>query len=303
MVEKRQNPEEPPLELDEPIHVEDCKTPACIAHHLSNTIMLAKAKTGFSRLFILGFLAGVYVGFGGEIATVVGQDPANMLGSGIIRMISGAVFTVALVLIIIAGGELFTGNTLIMLSLLERKTTINLLLRNWVIVYAANFIGAIFIIIILYLTGLWAQSNFLGSVAGLKIAALKVNLTFVEAFTRGILANWLVCLAIWMSVATRQVIGKIFAVFFPILTFAASGYEHCIANMYFITKGLFLKTMPQVVNAANLSQNELANLTVSGFIFNNLIPVTLGNIFGAVIFVACLYWFVFLKGRTPVEIK
>lgn len=295
-----ENPKKlPPLELDEHIEIQDCKTPACIAHQLSNTIMLAKARTGFSRLFILGFLAGVYVGFGGEVATVVGQESANILGSGLMRMISGGVFTVALILIIIAGGELFTGNTLILLSVLERRTTPELLFRNWVIVFFSNFLGAAFIVTILYLTNLWTQSNFFGAISGLQIAVYKVNLTFIEAFTRGVLANWLVCLAIWMSVASRQVIGKVVAVFFPIMAFAASGYEHCIANMFFVTKGLFLRNIPEVVAASGINSSELTNLTFSGFVFYNLIPVTLGNILGAIIFVVLLYWFVFLKDRIP----
>jgi len=295
--EKKPRNDFPPLEFDEHIQIQDCKTPACIAHQLSNTIMLAKTKTGFSRLFILGFLAGVYVGFGGEISTVIGQETSTILGSGLTRVLAGSVFTVALILIIIAGGELFTGNTLILLSVLEKRTTINLLLRNWIIVYFSNFCGALFIVFLLNLTGLWTDNNFLASVSGLKLATSKVNITFLEAFTRGILANWLVCLAIWLSVASRLVIGKIIAILFPITTFAASGYEHCIANMYFVTKGLFLKNIPEIVSAANLSSHELSKLTTSGFIFHNLIPVTLGNILGAIIFVAFLYWFVFLKGR------
>lgn len=287
----------PPLELNEDIHIQDCKTPACIAHQLSNTIMLAKANTGFSKLFILGFLAGVYVGFGGEVATLISQDTTEILGSGITRVLSGSVFTVALVLIIIAGGELFTGNTMILLSLLEKQTTLRLLLRNWYIVYASNFLGAVFIILILYFTNLWTQNNLIAAATGLKIAVSKVNLTFVEAFTRGLLANWLVCLAIWMSVASRQVVGKILAVFFPIMTFAAVGYEHCIANMFFITKGLFLKTIPEVTITSGISTDKLESLSVSSFIINNLVPVTLGNVFGAVIFVVLLYWFVYLKNR------
>lgn len=301
MAEEKDKNKFPPLELDEHIQIQDCKSPACIAHQLSNTIMLAKAHTGFAKLFILGFLAGVYVGFGGEIATIVAQDATGgVLGIGLTKVLSGIAFSTALILIIIAGGELFTGNILILLSVLERRTTLGLLFRNWGIVYFSNFLGAAFIILLLHLTNLWSHTNFLDAVSGLKIAAYKTNLGFVEAFTRGLLANWLVCLAIWLSVASRLVIGKIFAVLFPIFTFAASGYEHCIANMFFITKGLLLKTYPHVVAASGLKQAQLENLSISGFIFKNLIPVTLGNIFGAMIFVALLYWFVFLKDR-PVK--
>lgn len=295
---KEEKATQAPLEINDDIPIQDCKTPACIAHQLSNTIMLAKAHTSFIKLFILGFLAGVYIGFGGEIATLVLQDAGGAIGTGLLKVISGGVFTVALILIIIAGGELFTGNTLILLSVLEKRTTISLLFRNWFIVYLANFSGTIFIVLLLYFTGLWEQNNFHASVASLKIAALKVNLSFIEAFTRGILANWLVCLAIWMSVASRLVIGKIMVIFFPILTFAAVSFEHCIANMYFVPKGLILKNIPEVVQAAHIPAEKLANLTIPGFIINNLIPVTLGNIFGAIIFVALLYWFVFLKDKT-----
>lgn len=298
MSEKRENQDRiPGLDLDEDVQIQDCKTPTCIARHLSNTIMLAKAHTPFSKLFILGFLAGIYVGFGGEIAAVVNQQSASILGFGVIKVISGALFSIALILILIAGGELFTGNTLMLLSVLERRTTIKLLLRNWAIVYSSNFVGAIFIVFLLYLSGLWTDNNMISAALGLKVAVAKTHLTLLEAFIRGILANWLVCLAIWMSMASRQVIGKVVVMVPPIIIFAACGYEHCIANMYMITKGLFLKTLPEVVNTSGLSPDMLNSLSVQSFIFNNLIPVTLGNIFGAVIFVACLYWFVFLKGR------
>lgn len=278
------------------VFVTDCHSPSCIAKQLSNTIMTTKAHSTFTKLFILGILAGVYVAFGAEFATTVTQDSARFLGYGVTKLLSGFAFSIGLMLVIIAGGELFTSNNLIMLSVLENKTNIKNLLRNWVIVYFSNLLGSLLIAFLIFYSDLWNQNHLMPAITALKIATLKVNLTFTEAFIRGILCNWLVCIAVWMSVASKQVIGKIFAIFFPIVAFVACGYEHCIANMYYIPKALLLKNVPGLIEHSGIAAAQFAHLTIPGFIKYNLIPVTLGNITGAVIFVAFLYWFVYLKG-------
>lgn len=268
----------------------DCKNPPSVAETLTNKVMVDKANASFLKLCVLGILAGVYIGFGAEIATLVAQDAAKYVGFGLAKILSGALFSVGLMIVVIAGAELFTGNVLIVLSCLEKKTTLKALFRNWIIVYFANFAGSLLLVLIIFSTKLWQQNDFLFGATALKIAAAKVNLSFVEAFTRGILCNWLVCLAIWMAEASRKVIGKIFAIFFPIMIFVALGFEHSVANMFFIPKGIILKTVPEVVNASGLTHENLAALTSSGFLQNNLIPVTLGNIVGATVFVAFMYW-------------
>jgi len=273
----------------------ECRTPATVADTLSRTVCVKKTNESVLRLSVLGILAGVYIGFGAQLATMVTHDLAGFLGVGMAKFMSGAVFSVGLMLVVIAGAELFTGNNLIFLSLLDRQVGTVKLLRNWGIVYFANLAGSLLLVALMYWSGLWKTNNAAVGIAALKIADAKVNLSFLEAFARGILCNWLVCLAVWMAVSARDVVGKIFAVFFPIMAFVASGFEHSIANMYFIPMGLALKW--DVITAAGLT-DTFANLTVGGMIVRNLIPVTIGNILGGAFFVSTLYWIVYIrKGR------
>ena len=180
-------------------------------------------------------------------------------------------------------------------AVIEKKTSFMKLLRNWSIVYLGNFVGSIILAALIYFSGCSHNSHEALGVMGLTTAYSKASLPLVEAFTRGILCNWLVCLAIWMASSSRHVIGKIFAIFFPIMTFVASGYEHSIANMYFLTNGLFLKHTPAVVAASGLTADQLSHFTWQTCLFNNLIPVTLGNIVGAMVFVVLLFWTAYLR--------
>jgi formate/nitrite transporter len=194
-------------------------------------------------------------------------------------------------LVVIAGAELFTGNNLIMASVLGGYTKLSKLLRNWGIVFVANFLGSLLLVGIMYGSGLWKGGDMEIGIKALAIANGKVNLPFWEAFFRGIGCNWLVCLAVWMMLSARDVTGKIWAAFFPIMAFVATGFEHCVANMYFIPMGIFLKGTEVVVKAGL----DLVNLTWGGFIVRNLIPVTIGNIIGGSVFVALLYWSVYQR--------
>lgn len=265
----------------------ECKTPATIADSLTRTVCVKKTQQSVLNMTILGLFAGVYIGFGAQLATLVTHDAAAFLGLGMAKLIGGAVFSVGLMLVVIAGAELFTGNNLILLSVLDRQVRVRALLRNWTIVYFANFAGALLLVLLMYWSGLWETGGGAVGAAAVKLADAKVNLTFLEAFARAVLCNWLVCLAVWMAVSARDVIGKIFAIFFPIMAFVASGFEHSIANMYFIPMGLALK-------GQGLFEAS-ANLTVGGMIVKNLIPVTLGNIVGGAFFVAALYWVVYVR--------
>jgi formate/nitrite transporter len=274
----------------------EAKSPAAVAESVAQKVGVGKATASWFNLAVLGILAGVYIGFGAALATTVTFDSSNFLGAGVSKLLAGSVFSVGLMLVVIAGAELFTGNNLIMASVLGGHTRLSKLFRNWIIVYIANFVGSMLLVGIMYGTKLWTVSNAAtGSTIGIKAlstANAKVNLTFWAALFRGIGCNWLVCLAVWMALSSRDVTGKIFGIFFPIMAFVAMGYEHCIANMYFIPMGIFLK------NTAMAAQSglDLTNLTWwGGFVVRNLIPVTIGNIIGGSIFVALLYWSVYQR--------
>ena len=271
----------------------ECKNPATVADSLTRTVCVAKTQASALKLTILGIFAGVYIGFGAELAIMVTHDMASFLGVGMAKLIGGAVFSVGLMLVVIAGAELFTGNNLIFLSVLDRQVGVSRLLRNWTIVYFANLVGSLLLVLLMYWSGLWKTDGGLVGAKALAIANGKVNLTFLQAFARGIMCNWLVCLAVWMAVSARTVVGKVWAIFFPIMAFVASGFEHSVANMFFIPMGLVMKGQTAIVATAGLA-DKLSHLTIGGMVMN-LIPVTLGNIIGGAFFVATLYWVVYLR--------
>ncbi|MDD5449808.1 MAG: formate/nitrite transporter family protein [Candidatus Omnitrophica bacterium] len=270
----------------------DCRAPATIADSLSRSICVQKVNASVFKLIILGILAGVYIGFGACLATLVGHDAAKYFGLGFARLITGAVFSVGLMLVVIAGAELFTGNNLMLMSVLDKRAPLGKMFYKWGIVFLANFIGSLFLAYLYYKTNLWKMGDMAVGLSALKIANTKVSLTFMEALTRGILCNWLVCLAVWMAIASREVVGKIFAILFPIMAFVALGFEHSVANMYFIPLGIFLKASNLFIDPAL----NLSGLTWNAFLVNNLVPVTIGNIIGGAIFVGLLYWTVYIKG-------
>jgi formate/nitrite transporter len=270
----------------------DCRTPATIADNLSRSICVQKVNASVFKLIILGILAGVYIGFGACLATLIGHDAAKYIGLGLSRFVAGAVFSVGLMLVVIAGAELFTGNNLMLMSVLDKRASLYKMLYKWLIVFVANFLGSVFLAYLFYKTNLWKMGDMAVGLSALKIANVKVGLTFAEALTRGILCNWLVCLAVWMAIASREIVGKIFAIFFPIMAFVALGFEHSIANMYFIPMGIFLKGSGVFTDPAL----KLSALTWSSFLLKNLIPVTIGNVIGGAIFVGLLYWIVYVRG-------
>lgn len=255
----------------------------------------SKCKLTWHQTAILGFFAGAYIAFGASLATMVGNDVSKYLGVGMQKLIMGGTFSVGLMLVVIVGAELFTGNNLIVISACTGHSKWSRLFRNWFWVYVFNFVGSVFLAWLVFASGLWKVNGYNVGVFALKIAAGKTSLGFWQALVRGILCNWLVCLAVMMATASKSVVGKIFGIFFPITAFVASGFEHSVANMYFIPMGLFMKTQDAVVQAANLSTDKLNNLTFfGGFLWRNLVPVTIGNIIGGAFFVSFLY-FVALK--------
>jgi formate/nitrite transporter len=253
-----------------------------------------KSELQILPMLLLGMLAGVYIGFGAELCTMVTHDLSKYLGVGFAKFVGGSVFTVGLMLVVLAGAELFTGNCLMLTGVLAGKVSVNGMLRNWFFVFFANFAGSILLVIIMYYSNLWKVGNLGVGAAALVTAVGKVNLSFSEAFCRGIACNWLVCLAVWLAIAGKDAISKIFGVYFPIMAFVASGFEHSVANMYFIPMGLFLKGNAAVVSAAGLTE-AVNNLTWSKFLVENLVPVTLGNIIGGAFFVGGVYYFAYLR--------
>jgi formate/nitrite transporter len=238
-----------------------------------------------SRTVVLSLLAGFYIAFGAELATVVTSDAATHLGLGISRLLGGSVFSLGLMLVVICGAELFTGNSLLAKAALQGRITWGKVAENWGVVILGNLVGSLFFAWLMTETGLW-RSGQIGTHA-VGIAAAKCQLDFWPAFVRGILCNWLVCLAVFMATAARDIAGKLLACYAPIMAFVASGFEHNVANMYFIPAGLFID---RALGA------QTAGLTWGNFLLGNLVPVTLGNIVGGVVFVAFAYWFVHLKG-------
>lgn len=272
-------------------------SPAEIAEKLVES---GRKKTGFPayKLLLLGILAGAFIAF-----AAAGSNAAvhTIESAGIAKALAGAIFPAGLMMVVVTGAELFTGNALIIISCLEKQARWISLLRNWFFVYIGNFIGAIIVVIFVYLSG---QYNLSGGMLGgytVKIAAGKMGLSFVNAFFMGLLCNWLVCMAVLMSNAARDTAGKLLAIFFPIWLFIASGFEHSIANMYYIPAGIIAKAEKLWADQAILlgvTESGLDGLAWGAFITKNLIPVTLGNIVGGTLFAGVIYWASYLyRGR------
>jgi formate transporter len=254
-----------------------------------------KAEAPVLTTFILAILAGAFIAMGAIFATTVATGTSAVWPFGVTKLIMGLVFCLGLVLVIVGGAELFTGNNLIVMAWASGKVSTKGLLQNWVIVYIGNFIGSLGTAILVVLS---KQYTFGGGSIGetaLQIANGKVGLGFLQAIALGLLCNILVCLAVWLTFSARSTVDKILAIIFPISAFVAAGFEHSVANMYFIPMGLLIKMFdPNFVTQTGL---ELSNLTWGGFFLNNLLPVTIGNIIGGSIFVAAVYWSVFLRHK------
>ena len=257
---------------------------------------IAKSNRDFFSTLTLAVMAGLFIGLGAAFFTYVIHG--STLSVGLTKLIGGSVFSLGLILVIITGAELFTGNNLIVMAFVSRKITFGQLLRNWGIVFAGNLVGSLIVVFFILLSGqLTAGGGVVGAKA-LTIANGKVNLTFLEAVSRGILCNILVCLAVYLCFSGRSVTDKILAIIFPITAFVALGFEHSIANMYFIPVGILLKNNSEVLAAVQNIQGvapDLSNLSIYGLIVSNLLPVTIGNIIGGTFFVGIVHWFLFLR--------
>jgi len=270
--------------------VPDAYQPAQMVCRLEDTCTTKTSRDTLSTA-LLGILAGFFIGLGAVFCTLVTTDIG--LGFGLGKLLGGLAFSLGLILVVIAGSELFTGNSLIVAPWLSTRVSGSALLRNWGIVYFANFAGALILVAIMFHTQFWALDGYGVGANALMIASGKTSLAFVPALCRGIMCNVLVCLAVWMCLAARSVTEKILAIVFPITAFVACGFEHSIANMFFIPMGIAMAGQVEVVQAAGLTASQIANVTVLGLV-QNLIPVTIGNIIGGTS-VGIIYWLIFLR--------
>jgi formate transporter FocA len=264
---------------------------------------VAKASMGWRNMLLLSILAGAFISLGAIFSTTVTAGAAQQLPFGVVRLLGGLVFCLGLILVVIAGAELFTGNNLIVMAWSSKKITTHQLLRNWAIVYLGNLTGAVLTALLMLYTGQYKFGNGLIGLNALNIANAKCSLGFFEAFMLGIMCNALVCLAVWLCFSARTTTDKILSIIFPITAFVAAGFEHCIANMYFIPIGILVnKTAPDSFwSSIGKSAEDFANLTWENFLVTNLLPVSIGNIIGGAVLVGLVYWFVYIR-RPSVQI-
>lgn len=277
---------------------------------------IKRAATDPVTLLVLSVLGGAFIAFGAIFATTVtagsvaiaSPDGAATLSAGlpygIVRLLTGLAFTLGLILIIVGGAELFTGNTLIVMAWASGKVKTRDLLSNWALAFAGNCAGAVGAAALLFFTTQYTFGNGAVGLVALNTAHAKTSLAFVAALTLGIMCNALVCLAVWMCFGARTTIDRVVTIIPPIAAFAAAGFEHSIANAYFIPVGLFIKAgaPDSFWQAIGKSAADFPNLTWTNFVAN-LIPVTIGNIIGGAVMVAAVYWFVYLRHRGEMPTK
>jgi formate transporter len=268
----------------------DAYSPAQIAARVSD-VGVAKARLPLVSAAMLGLLAGAFIAIGSLYYTLVASDAT--LGFAVTRVLGGVVFSVGLVLVVVAGGELFTGNNLLAMAWADGAVTTGELLRNWLIALCANAVGAFGVVLLILASGYPQMNGGAVGVTAVKIAAAKTALPFWEAFFAGILCNILVCMAVWLTLAGRTVVDKVVAIVFPISAFVAAGFEHSVANMYFIPLGIFLRDTVDVAQVAGAQSLDWA-----GYV-GNLVPVTLGNILGGSGLVALVYHVIYRQGDKP----
>jgi len=255
---------------------------------------VTKAHLPLVPMFMLALVAGGSIGLGALFYMIVASDPT--LGFAASRLAGGVAFCLGLTLVIVAGAELFTGNNLIVMAWADGRITLGSVLRNWLVVYIGNAVGGIGIAGLVFLSHHLDLNDGKIALAALSIAKMKVGLPFATAFFRGVLCNLLVCLAVWLAMGGRSVTDKILALVLPISAFVAAGFEHSVANMYFIPLGIIVATFGQVPAGFDAS-----SLTLAGAL-HNLIPVTLGNIFGGSVLVGFVYFFIYHKARPAIGV-
>lgn len=263
-----------------------------------------KAAMGLRNTIFLAVMAGQFISLGAIFATTVATGVAGQLTFGVTRLLSGLVFCLGLILVVVAGAELFTGNNLIVMARANKRITSSQVLRNWIIVYTGNFIGAIATAGLVFISKQYTFGSGGVGLTALNIANTKCSLDFLQSIALGILCNSLVCLAVWLCFSARTTTDKILSIVFPITAFVAAGFEHSVANMYFIPIGLFIKAGAPLSFWESIGKTaaDYTNLTWGNFFFANLLPVTIGNIIGGSMMVGLVYWFIYIrKPRIPIH--
>ncbi len=253
-------------------------------------------------LLMLSVLAGAFVSFGAVAATTVSAG-AGELPFGIVRLLNGLVFCTGLILVVIGGAELFTGNTLIVIAWASRRVKTRDVLFNWTVVYLGNCLGAMLTAALMFSTTQYTFGSGSVGLVALNTANAKASLAFFPAFALGIMCNVLVCLSVWMCYSARTSVDRIFTIVPPITVFVIAGFEHCIANAYFIPVGLFIKAGAPDAFWASIGKTsaDFPELTWNNFLIGNLLPVTLGNLLGGSIMVAAVYWVIYLRSGSGVR--
>lgn len=274
-------------------HLIDAYAPAEMAQRVLK-VGVAKAKLPMADSLILAVMAGAFIGLGAAFATLT--TTGSPMGFGPTRVLGGVAFSLGLILVVVAGAELFTGNNLVAMAWASHQITTRQVARNWILVYMGNFVGSVGTALLVFWSGTLALGDHAVAINAIQIAAAKVELGWFEAFVRGVLCNALVCLAVWLCNSARSTTDKILAIVWPIAGFVALGFEHCIANMYFIPLGILLKNHGTLSASMEANPEALQNLSAWG-LTHNLIPVTLGNIVGGTLLVAGVYWFAYLRPK------
>ncbi|MEW8955658.1 formate/nitrite transporter family protein [Clostridium sp.] len=258
---------------------------------IDDVLLVYEAKANYPKLksIILGFLSGAFIALGAYASTLASNGISN---PSLAKLISGAIFPIGLILVVLCGTDLFTGNILLTVPLLERKITFKQVFVNLTIIYFSNFLGAFTISSMIYFSGSLDFNNFALGGYALKLAYTKGSMGFIPALLSGTLCNILVCLAVWCSYGAKDIMSKIATVWIIIMTFIVSGFEHSVANMYYLTIGLLAKGNENYINAINLPAEKLDYIDIP-HMFNNLIPVTLGNIIGGAVFVSLSFWLLY----------
>jgi formate transporter len=261
-------------------------------------IGVRKAGLGVVPMFVLAVLAGAFIALGAAFATTVSAGAAGIVPYGFTRLVAGLAFSLGLILVIVGGAELFTGNNLLAMAWASRWISSAAVLRNWGIVYIGNLVGAVGTAVLVVAAGQYAFGGGSVGAVALATAATKVGYGPAQAFVLGILCNGLVCLAVWLTYSARTTGGRILAIVPPIAAFVAMGFEHSVANMYFIPVGMLIRAVAPASFWASIdaAPADYAALDWAGLL-GNLVPVTLGNIVGGTILVGAVYWLVYLRSK------
>src|SRR5574341_1124041 len=257
---------------------------------------VSKAQLNSFRMFALAILAGAFIAMGAIFSTTA-TTGGSALPFGVVRILGGLTFSLGLILVVVAGAELFTGNNLIIMAWASHKVSTIQLLRNWVVVYVGNFVGSILTAYMMFVSRQYEMSNGMLGLNALNIANTKTSLDFLPALVLGIFCNALVCLAVWLCMSARSTTDRSLAIVPPISAFVAAGFEHSIANMYFIPVALFIKTGASNAFWTSIGKTaaDFPNLTWGNFFLANLLPVTIGNIIGGAVMVGLVYWSIYLR--------